>query len=154
MVVLPKTQVLSSATFKAPPLEDETHLLPELYDWQHTHSPNHPLFIYDEAPGKLNTIYWGEAVRGFHRAAHYVASLFPSSVAQDAIEGKSVTIGTLAASGMFVLFSVYAATMLRTCPHLYQTLSRISLQKLESCVLALESSLFRLETHQMRSRIY
>lgn len=102
MVVLPKTQVLNSTTFKAPPLEDESLTLPELYDWQLSHSPNHPLFIFDEAPGKLKTIYWAEAVRGFHRAAHYVASLFPASVRQDALEGKSAVIGTLAASGMSV----------------------------------------------------
>lgn len=105
MVNLPKTQVLNSTTFKAPPLDDESHLLPELYDWQRTQSPNHPLFIYDEAPGKLKTIYWSEAVRGFHRAAHFVASLFPSSIAQDAINGKPVTIGTLAASGTMGLVS-------------------------------------------------
>lgn len=117
MVVLPKTQVLNSTTFKAPPLEDESLLLPELYDWQRAQSPNHPLFIYDEAPGKLKTIYWSEAVQGIHRAARFVASLFPSSVAQDAIDGKSVTIGTLAASGMFVLSGGYLTTMLTTCSH-------------------------------------
>lgn len=122
MVVLPKTQVLNSTTFKAPHLEDESLLLPELYDWQRTHSPNHPLFIYDEAPGKLKTIYWSEAVQGIHRAAHYVASLFPSSVAQDAIDGKSMTIGTLAASGMFVLSGCYLTVILMTCSHLYQIL--------------------------------
>jgi hypothetical protein len=61
-------QGLSSPTFNPPPL-DGSFLLPEVFDHNAQHSPNHPLFVYaDEDIPK--TITWSHAVDAFWKAAH------------------------------------------------------------------------------------
>ncbi|KAI9433075.1 acetyl-CoA synthetase-like protein [Lactarius indigo] len=60
MSALPKTQVLNSLTFKAPPLSDKSLTLPDLYDWQHKNSATHPFFTYEDGPGEVKTIAWAE----------------------------------------------------------------------------------------------
>jgi len=102
MSALPRTQVLNSSTFKAPPLGDKSLCLPDLYDWQHRNSPSHPFFVFEDGPGKIRTIAWAEAVRGIHRAAHLVASRLPLEVATAALEGRPVTIAALAATGPYI----------------------------------------------------
>ncbi|KAJ3522383.1 hypothetical protein NM688_g8882 [Phlebia brevispora] len=67
----PRTQILTSATFQAPPL-DGSLTLPEIYDWHAEHSPEHPLFVYGNEEGPVHTITWAEAVRGIHRAGRIV----------------------------------------------------------------------------------
>ena len=98
MSPLPKTQVLNSLTFKAPPL-NKSLTLPDLYDWQHKSSPTHPFFVYEDGPGEVKTIAWAEAVRGIHRAARLVASRIPAEGTTAALEGRSITIAVLAATG-------------------------------------------------------
>lgn len=67
----PRTQALSSTTFRPPPL-DGSLTVPELYDWHYEHSPHHPLFIYSDEDGSATTIYWPEATKAVHRAGHLV----------------------------------------------------------------------------------
>ncbi|KLO13764.1 acetyl-CoA synthetase-like protein [Schizopora paradoxa] len=69
----PRTQALSSATFKAPPL-DGSLSISEIYDWHGENSKEHPLFVYSDASGNLRTIQWFEAVRAIHRAGRLVKS--------------------------------------------------------------------------------
>jgi len=105
MSALPRTQVLNSSTFKAPPLEDKSLCLPDFYDWQARHSSNHPLFVYEDGPEKIRTISWAEAVRGIHRAAHLVASRVSPEDAAAALEGRPVIVAALAATGPYPTFS-------------------------------------------------
>ena len=70
----PRTQALSSTTFRPPPL-DGSLTIPEAYDWHYKHSPQHPLFIYSDEDGSVNTIYWPEATKAVHRAGHVAAKL-------------------------------------------------------------------------------
>ncbi|KAI9464124.1 acetyl-CoA synthetase-like protein [Lactarius psammicola] len=98
MSALPKTQVLNSSTFKAPPLGDKSLTLPDLYDWQHKNSSAHPFFTYEDGPGEIKTIAWAEAVRGIHRAARLVASRIPAEDATAALEGRPIIIAALAAT--------------------------------------------------------
>ena len=99
MIVLPKTQALNSTTFHAPPLHDESLTLTHLYDWQHEHSPDHPLFLYEDQPGEMKTIRWGPAVRAMHQAARIIASKVPPGVVSAAIDGRPIVVGTLATTG-------------------------------------------------------
>jgi hypothetical protein len=99
MSTLPRTQILNSSTFKAPPLGDKSLCLPDFYDWQYRNSPSHPFFVYDDGPGKIRTITWAEAVRGIHRAAHLVASRVSPGDAAAALEGRPVVVASLAAAG-------------------------------------------------------
>jgi hypothetical protein len=69
----PRTQALSSTTFTLPPL-DGSLTLPEIYDFHLQHSPNHPAFIYADAPGSTRTILLNEVIRGLHRAGRIVRS--------------------------------------------------------------------------------
>lgn len=101
MSTLPKTQVLNSSTFKAPPLGDKSLSLPDFYEWQYQNSPTHPFFVYEDGPGKVTTIAWAEAARGIHRAAHFVASRVPPEDATAALEGRPIVIAALAATGPY-----------------------------------------------------
>ncbi|KAF8898448.1 acetyl-CoA synthetase-like protein [Infundibulicybe gibba] len=65
---LPPTQALSSSTFRPPPL-DASYTLPEIYEWQAKHSPEHRLFIYANGEGIIKSICWSEAVRAVRRGA-------------------------------------------------------------------------------------
>lgn len=67
----PRTQGLKSSTFLQPPCEP-TLSVPALFDWQGEHAREHPIFLFEEAPGSKRTIKWGEAIQGFHRATRYV----------------------------------------------------------------------------------
>ncbi|KAH9955362.1 acetyl-CoA synthetase-like protein [Russula dissimulans] len=98
MSVLPRTQVLNSSTFKAPPLGDKSLCLPDLYDWQNRNSPSHPFFVFEDGPRKIRTITWAEAARGIHRAAHLVASRLPVGAAAAALKGRPVIVAALAAT--------------------------------------------------------
>ena len=99
MYALPKTQVLNSSTFNAPPLGDKSLFLPDLYDWQYRNSPSHPFFVYDDGPGKLRTITWAEAGRGIHRAAHFISSRVSAGGVAARIEGYPIVVAVLAAAG-------------------------------------------------------
>ncbi|KAH9077806.1 acetyl-CoA synthetase-like protein [Lactarius deliciosus] len=96
--LLPKTQVLNSLSFKAPPLSDKSLTLPNLYDWQHQNSSTHPLFTYESGPGEVKTIAWAEAVRGIHRAARFVASRVSAEDAAAALNGRPIIVAALAAT--------------------------------------------------------
>ena len=71
---IPKTQALTSTTFRPPPL-DGSLTIPELYDWHYENSPDHPLFIYSDDDGEVTTIKWPQAVRAVHRAGHMAREL-------------------------------------------------------------------------------
>ncbi|KAK7689664.1 hypothetical protein QCA50_007459 [Cerrena zonata] len=68
---VPKTQGLTSSTFKIPPL-DGSLTLPQIYDWNLKHSPTHPLFEYADEDGVITTLTWAQVVRGVHHAGAYV----------------------------------------------------------------------------------
>ena len=70
----PRTQALSSSTFRPPPL-DGSLTVPELYDWHYENSPHHPLFIYSDEDGSVSTIYWPEATKAVHRAGRLATRL-------------------------------------------------------------------------------
>lgn len=107
MSTLPKTQVLNSSTFKAPPLSDKSLTLPDLYDWQHKNSSAHPFFVYKDGSEEVKVIPWDEAVRGIHRAARVVASRVPAEDATAALEGRPIIIAALAATGScLILYDV------------------------------------------------
>ena len=72
MVHIPSiTQGLQSKSFSQPPL-DETLSCPALYDWQGAHSKDHPLYVFEDAPGLIRTLTWGEVIQGVHRATRLV----------------------------------------------------------------------------------
>ncbi|TDL22685.1 acetyl-CoA synthetase-like protein [Rickenella mellea] len=68
-------QGVDSNTFRTPPEFLNYKLsLPEVWDYHLDHSPQHPLFIYEDTPGKICTLSWGEAVRAVHRVGRIVQS--------------------------------------------------------------------------------
>ena len=91
----PLNQALSSDTFKVPPL-DGSLSIPEMYDWQHLHSPNHPVFVYADDAGVVTTVRMAELVRAVHRAGRLAISEY---TAHQAAPTKKPLIGVLAASG-------------------------------------------------------
>lgn len=79
-------------------MSDKSLTLPDLYDWQHKNSSTHPFFVYEDGPGKVETILWAEAVRGIHRAARLVASRVPAEDATAALQGRPIIVAALAAT--------------------------------------------------------
>ena len=66
----PTPQGSNSATFTPPPVDGSLYLA-EVYDFLGEHSPNHPVFVYDEN-GSLHTITWSTLARAIHTAARLV----------------------------------------------------------------------------------
>ena len=92
---VPRTQALTSTTFRPPPL-DGSLAIPELWDWHYEHSPQHPLFIYSDDEGTATTITWREACRAIHQAGHIARRL----VLQDGLSTRP-TFAILAGNGTF-----------------------------------------------------
>ncbi|KAK0480363.1 NRPS-like enzyme [Armillaria novae-zelandiae] len=102
-MALPTPQGVSSLTFKPPPL-DGSLTFPELFDYNATHSPKHPLFRYNDPDnGGFRTILWEEGVAAFHTAGHY----FKKYIHADA----PVTVGILANINSITYFTVLASLM-------------------------------------------
>ncbi|KAK0451171.1 NRPS-like enzyme [Desarmillaria tabescens] len=100
---LPTPQGVTSLTFKPPPL-DGSLTFPELFDYNATHSPKHPLFRYDDLDnGGFRTILWEEGVAAFHTAGHY----FKKYIHGDA----PITVGILANTNSITYFAVLAGLM-------------------------------------------
>lgn len=100
---LPKTQALRSSTFSLPPL-DESVSLPGLYDWQYKHSPNHPLFVFEDKPGVVRTIRYREAGEAMNRASQYALR---STGSQPEVSQKApLVVAILAISDTVTYFSV------------------------------------------------
>ncbi|PBL03992.1 NRPS-like enzyme [Armillaria gallica] len=94
-------QGVSSLTFKPPPL-DGSLTFPELFDYNATHSPKHPLFRYNDPDnGGFRTILWEEGVAAFHTAGHH----FKEYIHGDA----PVTVGILANINSITYFAVLAS---------------------------------------------
>jgi len=71
---VPNPQALSSSTFKAPPV-DGSLTVSELFDYNAEHSPQHPIFIYEEpSTKKLTPVNWKSLRRATHRVAQIVES--------------------------------------------------------------------------------
>lgn len=86
-------QGTNSSTFTRPPLEGPL-FVSEIFDHHALHSPNHPMFMYEEA-GSIHTIPWSEGVRAVHRAAR----LIQSALLATATDRKSVVIAILGNAG-------------------------------------------------------
>ncbi len=94
-MAFPTPQGLSSLTFNPPPV-DGSLMFPELVDYNGTHSPDHPLFRYEDPNGNdVRTIYWSEGVAAFHTAGRY----FKQYIHDD----SAVVIGILANSGAYCI---------------------------------------------------
>ncbi|TCD61564.1 putative NRPS-like protein biosynthetic cluster [Steccherinum ochraceum] len=79
--LVPKTQALSSKTFKIPPL-DGSLTLPEIWDWHLENSPEHPLFVYVDENGTEKSLIFRDAIYAMHRAGRIMRSRMPESLAE------------------------------------------------------------------------
>ncbi|KAF8488261.1 acetyl-CoA synthetase-like protein [Gautieria morchelliformis] len=66
-------QGVDSTTFTPPPL-DGSLTIPEIYEAQAKNSPNHPLFVFAEAPRQIRTVFYPEGVQAIRNAARIVES--------------------------------------------------------------------------------
>lgn len=72
----------SCPTFALPPL-DGSLTLPDLYEWHSKNSPNHPLFVYEDEPGRLRTILYGGFIHGLDRAARLCTKFVGTKAIQE-----------------------------------------------------------------------
>lgn len=97
----PCSQGLESMTFKPPPL-DGSIPLPELYDWQYRHSPDHPVFLFDDPssskPNDIRAYSWKTVVPVIHRTGRHILSLFNLTLPLD--PENIPVIAVLAAAGI------------------------------------------------------
>ena len=99
-IPIPVTQGLECPTFTQPPLDGSLSLA-ALYDWQAVHSPENPVFIFEESPGVHRTIKWAEAIKGIRRATRILRNAVRSST-EETKPGNSRVIGVLASSGTYL----------------------------------------------------
>ncbi|KAK0444273.1 uncharacterized protein EV420DRAFT_1277509 [Desarmillaria tabescens] len=67
----PPSQARASHTFVPPPL-DGSLSLPEIYDYNAIHSPDHLVFVYDDDNDGVKKLVWSELGQAMHRAASVV----------------------------------------------------------------------------------
>ena len=96
----PPTQALNTATFVPPPL-DLSLTVTELIDFHRAHSPNHVVYVYEDAPGERKQITFSMWIRAIHRAARYVRDVFQLPEPQTG--GVKPVISLLANSGENIL---------------------------------------------------
>ncbi|KAH8110853.1 acetyl-CoA synthetase-like protein [Phellopilus nigrolimitatus] len=108
-LVVNETHGLQSATFTQPPL-DGSLSLPAIYDWQAEHSPKHPIFVFEDAPGLLRTILWDEGAQGMHRATRFVRKAVGNPLVLDGSSKPSV-IAVLASSDTITFTSLLIGAM-------------------------------------------
>ena len=71
-------QAVGSQTFRLPPEFLTGQLpLPQLWDFHLDNSPNHPLFIFERSPGKIEKVSWSQGVRAMHRAGRIIRPYLP-----------------------------------------------------------------------------
>ena len=112
----PLTQALSTTTFVPPPLD--LSLTPaEIIDFHRTRSPDHIVYVYEDAPGERKQITFSPWIRGIHRAGRYVRDLF--RLPEPQVGRVKPIISMLANSGEKYLTSSNFAT-LTPCPSTFR----------------------------------
>ena len=95
---LPRTQALSSKTFRPPPL-DGSMTIAELYDWHLQNTPEHPLFVFADDSGQNHTILWPEVVRAVHGAGRRIRSMATPGLDTSISPEVPCTVAILCAAG-------------------------------------------------------
>ena len=93
---IPRTQALTSATYRAPPL-DGSLVYPQLLDFHSEHSANHRFFVYAEEDGTMKTLTWGHTIPAILRSAFLARELLGWQ--PNAGTEKAPVIAILSASG-------------------------------------------------------
>lgn len=94
---LPRTQALTSQSFRAPIhlLEDKEKTVLDLYRWNAEENASHPLFRFKNGDSS-RTINWGEAVDAIRKAA----AVFNAQVPAAPYSRKPPVVAIFANSGM------------------------------------------------------
>ncbi|TBU53497.1 acetyl-CoA synthetase-like protein [Dichomitus squalens] len=90
--VVTSQQGLNSTTWTRPPLFSSL-TIPELYAFHAEKSPNHPVIVFDDEHGNVQTLYHRDVFRGIRKAAKIVSERLPQTILDD--DGHT-TIGILA----------------------------------------------------------
>lgn len=93
---IPRTQALTSTTYRAPPL-DGSLVYPQLLDFHSEHSANHRFFVYAEEDGTMKTLTWGHTIPAILRSALLARELLGWQ--PNAGTEKAPVIAILSASG-------------------------------------------------------
>lgn len=112
-ISFPAPQAQSSDTFHPPPV-DGTRSLPELYEYNAKHSPDHPLFAFADDSGATRTIKYPEAWRMIQRAAKIAHGYVAKHQGHYSTQGSEIpmtppTVGILANAGGQIFSSVCTA---------------------------------------------
>ncbi|THH15912.1 hypothetical protein EW146_g4654 [Bondarzewia mesenterica] len=114
--LIPTPQAANCPTFRPPPV-DGTRTVPEFFEFNAEHNPEHPLFIYPDGENGTKTICYPEAWRMIKRTAKIVHGYHKLTedryVAQEGIRPKDQppTVGILAVSDNVSFFSMLVGTM-------------------------------------------
>jgi hypothetical protein len=106
---MPMVSVLPSekaqpTSWAFPPV-DGSLTVPEIFDWNYEHNPQHPLFVHPKGNGQLEYTTMKQAVQAMHRVSHrYTSYLTAQGHAPSERDAPVVAIFGL--TGMFDGFSV------------------------------------------------
>ncbi|KAK0454193.1 NRPS-like enzyme [Desarmillaria tabescens] len=103
-MAFPTPQGRSSLTFTPPPI-DGSLTFPEIIDYNGEHSPNHPLFRYEDPNSNdVRTIHWTEGVAAIHNAGQYFKKYLHD-------ETSPVVVSILANSDTLTFFATITGIM-------------------------------------------
>ncbi len=80
--------------------------LPETWDYHSEHSPEHPIFMYDDGPD-IHTVTWRQANLATHRAARIVKSIAEEHGLPILDPLKPPIIGILAIKGTREVYQLF-----------------------------------------------
>ena len=99
---LTSPQGTASKTWTAPPFHCQIPLtVPQLYEFNAKHSPEHPAFVFAEGGDGVRTIPHRELYAAVLRAAHIVVQLLPPLAPSN--EADTPVVGILAVTGTPVM---------------------------------------------------
>ncbi|EJC99755.1 acetyl-CoA synthetase-like protein [Fomitiporia mediterranea MF3/22] len=99
--------------FIRPPL-DQSLTVPELYDWHYEHNRDFPFFVYEDSPGHLRRISYGEAMQGVHRATQYFREQFGDALLRQTGSNPPI-VAILAASDTITFFCCLIGALRTGC---------------------------------------
>lgn len=138
-ISFPTPQGQGSDTFHPPPV-DGTRSLPELYEYNAKHSPDHPLFAFADDSSATRTIKYPEAWRMIQRAAKIVHGYVAKHQKRYSTQGPETpmtppTVGILANAGGQIFSSVCTAHLTIFYCSIFQIILAIYQRFWPQCVL-------------------
>ncbi|KAI8996240.1 acetyl-CoA synthetase-like protein [Trametes punicea] len=139
-LVITAPQGVNSTTWRAPPFNGPM-TVPELYAFHARESPEHPVYVFDDDQGEVQTLRYKDVFRGARKAASIVSRHVPPTRTATAEGTKGPVVGILAIADpitlmtlcigvMYLGYTVFPLSVRNSAPAIVHLVRRTSLRHL------------------------